>query len=407
MALMETSQRVHSCPVAYAAHSARPIGLTSATWWQHLDSPVASGPASVRQVTRDTVGLHSTLPATPYLSLNARIGDFKTDDLDTEVYDHRSLVRLKVMRGTVFLLTHDLAQIAFAATSEVTLARDRRWLRIDPDVYRRVAPLVLEALGQESLTAAQLRTHVPHPDLSAVVSLLCDLASIVRDRPAGGRTSTSYRYRRWDLTFPDLDLGAYDREAATAELIRRYITSYGPVSVADVIWWTGLPAKRARVALGRLSDELETIDGPPAGHQWLKIGATDDGQPSPRRRTPRVRLLPQLDPYTMGYRDRARLIDAEHEGLVYDRGGNATSVVLQDGRITGVWDLTDSPTPTGRVMLFHPASAVRRRVLDLVAATGELWFGHGIPVREYAQMVPLGHRTGVMRKPLDGATPTA
>lgn len=112
----------------------------AATRRHHLDSPVTSGSASVLQVARDTVGLHSTLPGTPYLSLHARIDAFTTDDLETEVYDRRSLVRLKVMRGTVFLLTHDLAQIAFAATSEVTLERDRRWLR----VRRRVLDLVAE-----------------------------------------------------------------------------------------------------------------------------------------------------------------------------------------------------------------------------------------------------------------------
>ncbi|AOT02575.1 winged helix DNA-binding domain-containing protein [Arthrobacter sp. U41] len=384
------------------------MNLTAAaTWRQRLDSPVTSSAESMLRVVRDTVGLHSTLPGTPYLSLNARIGDFTTDDLDIEVYEHRSLVRLKVMRGTVFLLTRDLAQIAFAAIVELTLDRDRKWLRIDPGVYRRVAPVVLNALGQESLTASELRIQVHHADLSAVVALLCEEARIVRDRPARGRTSTSYRYRRWDQAFPDLDLAAYDGETATDELIRRYIASYGPVSVADVVWWTGLPAKRVWAALGRVAAELQTIDGPLAGHQWLKIGDTNYGQPLPRGRTPRVRLLPQLDPYTMGYRDRERLIDAEHEALVYDRGGNVTSVVLQDGRITGVWDLTESPTCTGRVMLFDPASAVKRQVLDLVAETGAFWFGHSIPVREYVQMVPFDQRTGVMRKPLDGATPAA
>lgn len=94
-------------------------------------------------MARDTVGLHSTLPGTPYLSLKARIGDFTTDDLDIEVYEHRSLVRLKVMRGTVFLLTRAMAQIAFAATVELTLGRDRKWLRLDPGVFRRVAPSFL------------------------------------------------------------------------------------------------------------------------------------------------------------------------------------------------------------------------------------------------------------------------
>lgn len=53
-------------------------------------------------------------------------------------------------------------------------------------------------------------------------------------------------------------------------------------------------------------------------------------------------------------------------------------------------------------------SSIRRQKaspLDLVAETGEFWFGHSISVREYTQMVPLRQRTGVMRKPLDDATP--
>jgi hypothetical protein len=382
------------------------IDLTvSATRRHHLDSPLAAGPASLLEVADATVGLHSTLPGTPYLSLNARIDGFDMDDLDREVYDHRALVRLKVMRGTLFLLTHELAQIAFAATMAVSLDRDRKWLGIDPSAYRRLAPLVLDVLGQRSLTAAELRGEVgPDDDLTAVVSLLCDEARIVRDRPTGGRTSTRYRYRRWEETFPELNLRAYDRERATDELVRRYVTSYGPVSVRDVVWWTGLSVKRIRASLDRLGDELEALGDPRTGERWLRIGGTD-GDAAPRRGTPRVRLLPRLDPYTMGYRDRARLVDVGHEGLVYDRGGNATSVVLQDGRIAGVWDLTDSPTPTGRLMLFDPASPARRRALDLVAETGEFWFGRSIPVREYTQMVPLKQRTGVMRKPLDGATP--
>lgn len=353
------------------------------------------------------MGLHSTLPATPYFSLHARIDGFELDDLDTEIYGRRSLVRLKVMRGTVFLLTHELARIAYAATSDVTLDLDRKWLGVDPAAYRRLAPAVLDALGQRSLTVAELRRQVgADAGLSSVVALLCDEARLVRDRPTGGRTSTSYRYRRWDEAFAELELGTYDRESATDEVVRRYVAGYGPVSVRDVVWWTGLPAKRIRPALGRLADELETLDGPGAGDQWLRVG-DDDGHASPGGGAPGPRLLPQLDPYMMGYRDRARLVDPEHEGLVYDRGGNATSVVIQDGRVAGVWDLTDSPAPAGRLMLFDPASVVRRRVLDLVAETGELWFGHSIPIREYTQMVPLRQRTGAMRKPLDGATPAS
>ena len=39
-------------------------------------------------------------------------------------------------------------------------------------------------------------------------------------------------------------------------------------------------------------------------------------------------LLAALDPYTMGFGRRARLLDPDRQDFVYDRGGNATSLAL-------------------------------------------------------------------------------
>jgi hypothetical protein len=52
-----------------------------------------------------------------------------------------------------------------------------------------------------------------------------------------------------------------------------------------------------------------------------------------------VRLLPVWDAYLMAYRERERYLLPEHAGFVYDRVGNATSVLLINGRVGGVWDM--------------------------------------------------------------------
>jgi hypothetical protein len=56
----------------------------------------------------------------------------------------------------------------------------------------------------------------------------------------------------------------------------------------------------------------------------------------------RVNLLPAWDCYTMGYaeRSRARFADPEVLPYLYDSGGNATSVVLVEGKVGGLWDFT-------------------------------------------------------------------
>ena len=54
-------------------------------------------------MTTDLVGLHATDPATPYLSLWARLPGFTVEDLDAELYKRRSLVKHLAMRRTLWV----------------------------------------------------------------------------------------------------------------------------------------------------------------------------------------------------------------------------------------------------------------------------------------------------------------
>ncbi|HET7742716.1 MAG TPA: crosslink repair DNA glycosylase YcaQ family protein, partial [Mycobacterium sp.] len=47
----------------------------------------------VTEAASRLVGLHATDPATPYLSLWARIPGFRTADLDAALYEERSVVK--------------------------------------------------------------------------------------------------------------------------------------------------------------------------------------------------------------------------------------------------------------------------------------------------------------------------
>jgi len=375
---------------------------------QHLSPGTTVGPGGVLSVVDDVVGLHATAPETPYLSLHARVEGPVMDQLDRDLYEDRSLVRLKAMRGTVFVLTRRLATITFAATRQTTTERDRRWLGLDPDTYARWAPAVLETLADRSLTTAQLRRSMQGATgLSSVVAVMCDEGLIVRDRPTGGRKSTTFTYRRWERAYPAVDLDTYEPEEATRLLVREYIGRYGPVSMDDIGWWTGLPARAIHAAVASLSNELTSSRLPGIAGELLALDPDAAGPDQFPGEVLGVRLLPRLDPYTMGYHDRTRLVDAAHHDLIYDRGGNATSVVLIEGRVAGVWDLTDTPEPTARLLLLdpHPDPGHRTEALDRAGVAGRFWFGQDVPVQEYTEMVPNRERAGVMRKPLDGARP--
>ena len=190
-----------------------------------------------------------------------------------------------------------------------------------------------------------------------------------------------------------MKLDRYEPAQAVAMLIERYIARYGPVTLDDIAWWTGLGVRRCRGALQELGTQLTPVhlldwDG----EHWVLRADLDRIMDATRARRTQVSLLATLDPYTMGFRRRARLLNPDRQDFVYDRSGNATSVVLVDGRIAGVWDVL---TPNGE-MGFFPFTTLNSRVADRIrvelARVGSFITGTTVEVRQVGQMTPLTDR---------------
>ena len=72
-------------------------------------------------------GLHATDPATPYLSLWARLPGFAVADLDAELYQRRTLVKHLAMRRTLWMVrAEDLPLIQSGASDRVADNERRR-----------------------------------------------------------------------------------------------------------------------------------------------------------------------------------------------------------------------------------------------------------------------------------------
>jgi hypothetical protein len=311
---------------------------------QHLrdDAPATD----VVQTARDLVGLHATGAPNPYLQLFTRMPGFMRPALDQELYERRSLARVRCMRGTLFLLPLDLLPIAWAATRELVLGPSTKYLTaqgLTPRSYGRWASLVDAVLAGRSLSAAQVRAELGagrDVALPAVLNQMCDEGRLLRDRPVAGWRDAHSTYCRLAEALPHVRLNDLDPAHAAALLIERYVARYGPVTLDDTAWWTGLGMRRCRDALDKLSSQVTPVHVPGwEGEHWVIRGDLDRIMHATRpKRTP-ISLLAALDPYTMGFRRRTRLLDRDRQDFVYDRGGNATSVALVNGRIAGVWDV--------------------------------------------------------------------
>ena len=265
-------------------------------------------------MARSLVALHATDPATVYLSLAARLVAPTVADIDRALYDDRTLLRMLGMRRTMFTAPVDVAPIIQAACTRAIAAQELA--AAVPDLRKQI----LVAAGKDYAGVQGIATRI--------LFLLSADGRIMRGRPRGSWISSQYRWSPADVWLPG-GLPDCPTPEAQIELVRRWLVNFGPGTLADLKWWTGLTMGEVRRALHGL-DTAEVLLSDGEG-----VVMADDTEPSPPVE-PWVALLPALDATPMGYSERRWFLDP-HGPLLFDRSGNIGPTIWSDGRIVGGW----------------------------------------------------------------------
>jgi uncharacterized protein YcaQ len=147
------------------------------------------------------------------------------------------------------------------------------------------------------------------------------------------------------VTFVRADqwIGAWqepDPDEALLEVLRRYITAYGPITAQDFARWFWLDPAEAAGLIQKLARELVEVDV--EGRRAWRLAADTRG-PRPRA-VNSLRLVPQYDCYLLGSNPRERLLPdvARKRVFAYGRGRYEGAVglpiLLVDGVVSGMWE---------------------------------------------------------------------
>ncbi|GAA1910102.1 winged helix DNA-binding domain-containing protein [Streptantibioticus ferralitis] len=316
---------------------------------RHLLAPGAKG-AAVEDVAHALVALHATDPATVHLAACARLTAPSVAEVERGLYDDLTLARMLCMRRTMFVVPAELAPVVNASTARPVALRERahhaklllraggftaEWIA----AAEEAALAALRERGQAG--AAELAADVPALREQIVVSpgkpyearqrvssrilgVLAAEGRIRRARPLGGWTSSQFR---WAVAEP---LARLPEGPAKADLARRYLASFGPVTADDLKWWTGwtlTDTRKAIAATGAVAVDLDEGTG-----HLLPDDTESIAEPEPW-----AALLPALDPTAMGWRHRDWYADPELRQPLFDRNGNIGPTVWWNGRVIGGW----------------------------------------------------------------------
>ena len=344
----------------------------------HPDHKAVSAPEAARR----QVGLHSSDPATVFLSAWARVADSTVTGIENSLYSARpSLHRVLGMRRTLFAVPNDLVPLLHHGCARRLAPAERKRLvgylekqHITDQGEKwldQVADATVAAIAEQGEAAAmELREQVPELRLTLtfgegkkwggrvgvstrVLFLLATEGRIVRGRPRGSWISGQYR---WSVAESRIPGGIPDLDPATARsrLLKRWLTTFGPGTEADLRWWTGWPLRDVRKALGSLDTTEVEVDSGPAFMLSEDLAATPPQEPW-------ANLLPSLDSTVMGWRDRGWYLGTR-SGRLFDRNGNAGPTVWWNGRVVGGWAHT-------------AGGSVAYRLLEDIGSEGEVLVG--------------------------------
>ncbi len=268
-------------------------------------------------------------------AIGLRLPGTSDRDIEAAIAD-RGIIRTWPMRGTLhFVAAADIRWMLEVLTPRVVAgaASRHRQLELDDATFARSRDVLAAALqGGKTLSRPAMYHTLEAAGIStegqrgihilgrlAQEGLIC-FASHEGKQPA---------FALLDEWVPDAR--RLERDAALAELARRYFTSHGPATVQDFVWWSGLTVADARAGLDAAKSHLveEKVNGQ---RYWLPPDMPGAAA------SPLVHLLPAYDEYMVAYRDRSAALTAAH---AHDLPTPSTTIlgpiIVVDGQFVGSW----------------------------------------------------------------------
>jgi hypothetical protein len=368
--------------------SLRPLPLTwrQVNAWrlsQHCLSPRLKRRDFLKAVTR-TCGIQAQLMSAAELAVWARVDGLSPDDVQSALWEDRTLVKTWAMRGTLHLLSaRDLPLYVAARRTH----HDRNWLKyftyygITPEQYEAFIAAIPRVLGGEPMTREQLATavaeHTGAPELGRLLvssswGSLWKPSALAGDLcfgPNQGRNVTFVRPGAWLGDAASDEWSSADPHLALQEIARRYLRAFGPATPEYFArWWDGgSRIGAARKLFKSMQDELEAVEV----EGWHALALRTTLEPMQKLETgvetpETVRLLPLFDAYTLGLgRDIEPLLPKAYKSRVFRPQGWISAVVLVEGYMMGVWEYKTGRSQTVvKVRMFSPPAASIKKEIE-------------------------------------------
>ena len=262
-----------------------------------------------------------------------------TNEQVDDAFNRGEFLRTHALRPTWhFIAADDLRWILKLTAPRVQAANAGVYRRyeLDDAVFKAARRIITKILaGKQSLTRTEIAQHLTANGMNAIgqratfIVMHAELSGLICSGPIRNKQHT---YMLLDERAPRGE--AFEGDAATAELARRYYRSHGPATVHDFAWWSGFTVGQARRAVEMVERELTNVVSDGKTYYFREAVAA-------RVRSPVVHLLPNYDEHVVAYRDHGPSLDPRTPDALTGWGNGLTSHVISlNGLVVGGWRRT-------------------------------------------------------------------
>ncbi|UCD45377.1 MAG: AlkZ family DNA glycosylase [Candidatus Bathyarchaeota archaeon] len=302
------------------------------------------------EVVDDILGLNAQGALNYNISLWNRVSGLENDFISRALYEDRSLVRSWLMRDTVHIVPSTSFHTLRRALRSSLMREWNRWTvktgrKDDPSSWEQHYAGILEAIEGGPQTMSEIVRQMvrsgegDRANISRIVREM-SLKGLVCHATTKGPWyhNTEHEYTRVDRWLPEPSNEVTESEAGV-HLVEMYLKSYGPASVSDFAYWSGMRVKEAAPLFEQISDSTDEVMIEGKRGRYLILSRDADAISQMGDRPPWVRLLPQFDALIMGHRDKSRFLDPQLKGDVFLPRADVAATILVDGQVEGTWSM--------------------------------------------------------------------
>jgi hypothetical protein len=354
------------------------------------------------QVAEATLGLHAARLPSPYAIVAVRTSDPAIPASLFTSPVRASLMTVRCMRKTLHTLPLPLAAAAHIATLTF---RDRDARRAVVKAGHAAATIdrmidqlcVLLHDGPLSHRAIEARLSTGKADVHSwrlAIKVAWERGTISYFNAATVWNREARTFALTSVAYPTLNV-SLTRQQAVTQLVTAYFERYGPATVRDAAWWSGLSATDITAALLACARHVIAVATPWSDDPCLMFADQLEESTGNEAIATGVQFLAHEDTALKAYfQTRGRYLRGLPQQRAFNQIGEALPCVIVDGLVAGTWSWNARTASVDVDLIPGKTTApVRRQVKARAAALTETlrlaWAPRQPPRRVIGDHVPL------------------